>query len=43
MDYCDDDPNPTANTRGLIVDDVSHLEQPHICLSIHSFDSLGHA
>ena len=43
MDYCGDDSSPTANTCGLIVDNVSRLEQPHSFLSIHSFDFLGHA
>jgi hypothetical protein len=43
MDYFGDDPCPTGNTPGLIVDDVSGFEQPHISLQIHSFDFLGHA
>ena len=43
MDYRGDDPYPTANTPGLIVDDVSRFEQLHICLRIHSLDFLGHA
>jgi hypothetical protein len=42
MDYYGDDPYPTGNTPGLIVDDVSRSEKPHICLPIHSFDFLGH-
>ena len=42
MDYCGDDPFPTANTPGLIVDDVSRSGQLHICLPIQFFDSLGH-
>jgi hypothetical protein len=29
MDYVDD-ANPTADTPGLIVDDVSRFEQPHL-------------
>ncbi len=33
MDYRGDDLNPTADTRGLIVDDVSHREQLHILLT----------
>jgi hypothetical protein len=44
MGHFGDDPYPTANyTPGLIVDDVSCLEQPHIGWPIHSFDFLGHA
>jgi hypothetical protein len=43
MDYFADDPNSTANTPGLIVDDVSCFGQPHICFPIDSFDLLGHA
>jgi hypothetical protein len=43
MDYYADDPYPTGNTPGLIVDDVSRSEKPHICLSTHSFSfDLGH-
>jgi hypothetical protein len=42
MDYCGDDPYPTANTTGLIVDDVSRFEQLHICLPSYFFDFLGH-
>ena len=30
MDYLGDDPYPTGNTRGLIVDDVGRFEQPHL-------------
>ncbi len=37
MDYCGDDPYLTANTPGLIVDDVSRT---HICLPIPSFGLL---
>jgi hypothetical protein len=43
MDYRGDDPDPTADTRGLIVDDVSHREQLHIYLPTHTFASLGDA
>jgi hypothetical protein len=30
MDYFGDDPRPTANTPGLIVDDVSRLQQQRV-------------
>ena len=40
MDYRSDDPNPNANTRGLIVDNVSRCEESHIRLLIRSS---GHA
>jgi hypothetical protein len=43
MDYFGDDPHPTGNTPGLIVDDVSCLGEPRISLLIHTFDFLGHA
>jgi hypothetical protein len=41
MDYLGNDPYPTGNTPGLIVDDVSRRhgrDQPHINLPIRSFD-----
>lgn len=40
MDYLGDDPYPTGNTRGLIVDDVSCFERSHISLLIYDFS--GH-
>jgi hypothetical protein len=42
MDYSGDNTYPTANTPGVIVDDVSRVDQLHVCLPIHSFDFLGH-
>ena len=43
MDYRGDELYQTGNTRGLIVDDVSHSEQPDIILPISFFDSSGYA
>ena len=43
MDYRDNDPYPTGDTPGLIVDDVSDCEQPHTNLPIRFFDSSGYA
>ena len=43
MDYLGDDLYPSSDTPGLIVDDVSCLEQQHVCLPIGSLDSVGHA
>jgi hypothetical protein len=44
MDYRgDDNPYENAHTHGLIVDDVSHHEQPRIHLPICTFYSLAHA
>jgi hypothetical protein len=37
MDYLGNDPHPNANTPGLIVDDVSCLEQQRVCCRSHSF------
>jgi hypothetical protein len=43
MDYRNDDPNPNANTPGLIVDNVSRHEELRIRLLIRSFGALDHA
>jgi hypothetical protein len=42
-DYLGGVENPDANTPGLIADDVSQYEQPHICLPICISYLLGHA
>jgi len=43
MDYLGDDLYPSSDTPGLIVDDVSCLEQQHVCLPIGSLDPVDHA
>jgi hypothetical protein len=43
MDYLGNDPYPTADTPGLIVDDVSRLEQQRVCCRYHSFSPSDHA
>jgi len=34
MDFLGDDPEPTPDTPGVIVDDVSYVEKQHICIPI---------
>lgn len=43
MDYLGDDPNPTADTPGLIVDNVSRDDGPHIRFLIRSVHFSDHA
>lgn len=41
LDFLGNDPDPNANTPGLIVDEVSYLEQ-QFCLPANSFDFKDH-
>ena len=43
LDCLVDDPNPNADTRGLITNNVSDREESYISLANSSHDSLGHA
>jgi hypothetical protein len=42
MDYLGDDGNPNVNTRGLIVNDVSYLEQQFACQSLSLIPKIMH-